>query len=231
MKNYPVSKSNHPILMWLNQFAHWHTDIVPVTLGLLALAAIASGCQTETATFRDFPDAGRTTAATNSNQVTLREGDIVKITFPGAPALDTTQQVRRDGKISLPGGGEMQTAGLTTLQLESEILKRFSDQLVSKQVTITVESSSFPVFVTGAVVRPGKILSDRPMTALEAIMEAGGFDYSKANLKSVTIVRHEGGEVRNFKVNLKLQLEGKRSQPFYLKPSDIVFVPERFTWF
>jgi len=81
------------------------------------------------------------------------------------------------------------------------------------------------------VLRPGKILSDRPITVLEAIMEAGGFDYSKANLKSVRIVRHEGNEVRNFKVNLKLPLEGKRSEPFYLKPSDIVFVPERFTWF
>jgi protein involved in polysaccharide export with SLBB domain len=85
--------------------------------------------------------------------------------------------------------------------------------------------------VTGAVLRPGKVLSNHPITALEAIMEAGGFNYAKANLKSVAVIRHEQGQVKNYTLNLKLVLEGKPSTPFYLKPSDIVYVPERFAWF
>ena len=31
--------------------------------------------------------------------------------------------------------------------------------------------------------------------------------------------------------DLKLVLQGKQSEPFYLKPSDIIYVPEKFAWF
>src|SRR5690348_14277129 len=41
---------------------------------------------------------------------TIREGDIVQITFPGAANLNTTQLVRRDGKIEMPLLGELQAA-------------------------------------------------------------------------------------------------------------------------
>jgi protein involved in polysaccharide export with SLBB domain len=85
--------------------------------------------------------------------------------------------------------------------------------------------------VTGAVLRPGKIMSNRPITALEAIMEAGGVDYAKANLKAVTVTRLEGGQFKTYTLNLKLVLDGQQTKPFYLKPSDIVKVPERFSWF
>jgi hypothetical protein len=32
-------------------------------------------------------------------------------------------------------------------------------------------------------------------------------------------------------LNLKLVLEGKQNEQFNLKPSDIVYVPEKFSWF
>ena len=64
-----------------------------------------------------------------------------------------------------------------------------------------------------------------------AVMEAGGFDYARANLTRVGVIRHEGSEVKNFTLNLKQVLDGKPSTPFYLKPSDIVYVPEKFAWF
>jgi len=111
-------------------------------------------------------------------------------------------------------------------------LKRYAPQLVSKEVTVTVVSSPFAAFVTGSVLRPGKITSDHPITVLEAIMEAGGFDYAKANLKAVSIIRQNtDGKTQNFTVNLKLVLEGKQSEPFFLHPSDIVYVPERFSMY
>ena len=69
------------------------------------------------------------------------------------------------------------------------------------------------------------------MTALEAIMEAGGFDYTKANLKDVEVIRQEGGQTKNYSLNLKLVMEGKSSEPFHLKPADIIYVPEKFSWF
>ncbi len=57
-------------------------------------------------------------------------------------------------------------------------------------------------------------------------MEAGGFDNAKANIKAVVVIRQGAdGKTTNYTLNLKLVLEGKDNEPFYLKPSDIVVVP------
>ncbi|MGO9244811.1 MAG: polysaccharide biosynthesis/export family protein [Verrucomicrobiia bacterium] len=194
------------------------------TLAVAILTAVA-GCQTTQT------NAPVQTATDHSEAIVLREGDVLKITFPGAPNLNDSQQIRRDGKIALSMVGEVVAAGLTPADLEKEILKLYSSQLVTKEVTVTVTSSSFPIFVTGAVIRPGKILSDHPITALEAIMEAGGFDYTKADLGHVRVVRTEKAGTKNYTLNLKEALQAKQSTPFYLKPSDIVYVPEKFSWF
>ena len=201
--------------------------LVQLHVGALAAMGLlfTTGCQTSEVS--QIPPG----ESQYAEAITLREGDIVKITFPGESNLDSTQQIRRDGKISLAVLGEIKAAGLTPSELEKEILKQAASQLVTKEVTVTLQSSSFPVFVTGAVVRPGKVVSDHQITALEAIMEAGGFDYSKANLVQVRVIRHEGGQVKTFTLNLKQVLDGKQSTPFYLKPSDIVYVPAKFSWF
>ena len=141
------------------------------------------------------------------------------------------QTVRRDGRITMSIVGEVMAAGLTPAELEKELLKLYSTQLISKEVGVTVVSSSFSVYVSGAVGHPGKIISDRPISALEAIMEAGGFDNAKADMRAVVVIRREEGQTKNYTLNLKLVLEGKQSDQFFLKPFDIVYVPERFSWF
>jgi polysaccharide biosynthesis/export protein len=195
--------------------------------GVLVLLMFTS-CQAPTSQYENAAQQ----AIGRPEAIRLREGDVVRITFPGSPNLDTQpQQVRRDGNIALPLIGEVRAAGMTPTELEKDLVTRYSSQLVSKEVAVTVVSSSYVVYVTGAVLRPGKVSSDHPISALEAIMEAGGFDYANANLKKVTVIRHEGGQARNYTLNLKDTLKGVKSEPFYLKPSDIVYVPVRFSWF
>ena len=189
----------------------------------IAMAVAMVGCQTQKAQNDDL--------TASSQVIYLREGDVLKISFPGSPSLDTSQQIRRDGKITLPLVGDVQASGMTAETLQRNLVKLFAPQLSSKEVLVTVASSSFPVFVTGAVIRPGKITSDHPITALDAIMEAGGFDYTKANLKAVRVLRHSGDQVHSYTLNLKQVLDGKEVKQFYLQPSDIVFVPERLNLF
>ena len=198
-----------------------------LTLSMLSVAMLGlfAGCQVP-------PPATPITAANSQPEVlTIREGDVLKISFPGAPTLDTQQQVRRDGRITMPLGGEVVAAGLTPNGLEQELIKVYASQLVSKEVSVTVVSSTFTVFVSGAVVRAGKIVSDHPLSALEAVMEAGGFDRTKADMRAVVITRQEGSQYKNYTVDLKAVLDGKQTEPFYLKPADVVYVPELFSWF
>jgi polysaccharide export outer membrane protein len=219
------------------RFIHWLKVLGP---GLVVLA-LAAGCKTEPLfTLPTLPVHSPVQQNTNhTNQqntnateiITLREGDVLKISFPANMNLNTIQTIRRDGMISMPLVGELKAAGKTPKDLEKNLVELYSTQLSSKEVMVEVQSSTFLVYVTGSVLRAGRIVSDHTMTAFEAIMEAGGFDYAKANLKAVVVIRQEGDHVRKFTLNLKLVIDGKACVPFYLKPGDTIYVPEKFTWF
>ena len=203
-------------------------NAVRLALSVLVLAAAAAftGCEA--------PPAVPSGAEEQHAELTLREGDVVKISFPGAPNLDVAPQpIRRDGKVTLPIAGEVMAAGLTPVALQEQLVKLLADQLQSKEVVVTVVSSSFSVFVDGRVLRPGKIDTDHPITVLEAVMEAGGFDYGKADTEKVLVIRHKTGAkgYDYFTIDLKQVLDGKKTDLFYLAPGDVVHVPEKFSWF
>lgn len=192
----------------------------------VALMLVVSGCGTT-----KLIEANPKPKSAQPESITLVEGDVVKILFPSSPNLDTTVKIRRDGKITLPVIGEIPVVGMTPYELEKDLTNRYADQLVSKEINVTVVSSTFSVYVTGAVMHPGKIDSDRPMSALEAIMEAGGPDYTRANLKGVIISRKTKGGREHFKVNIKSEINGQSNETFDLRPGDILYVPERFSMF
>ena len=164
-------------------------------------------------------------------EIVLREGDVLKISVPSTPSLSGTHTIRRDGNITLETIGDIRAAGKTLDALRSDLINAIAAKYDTKEVNVELASATFPVFITGAVMRPGKIESNHPLTALEAVMESGGPDYTKANLKNVKISRLENGRYKSFEINLKDILEGKKTEPFYLKPQDILFIPERFIWF
>jgi polysaccharide export outer membrane protein len=213
------------------------TRIAFLSVFAFVVSIFLTGCQTDQTERMDQSELSKIQSVTtnsaeiHSEAIILREGDVVKISFPAASSLDTVQQIRRDGQIVLPLTGETKAAGLTPAELEQKVISLYASQLTTKQAVVTIVSSSFPVFVTGAVIHPGKVLSDHPMTALEAIMESGGFDYTKANLKTVKVIRRENDRMVSHVLNLKPVMQGKESEPFYLEPADIIYVPEKFSWF
>jgi protein involved in polysaccharide export with SLBB domain len=81
------------------------------------------------------------------------------------------------------------------------------------------------VFVGGQVLKAGVVQMPGKMTALEAIMEVGGFDLRAAERKSVIVIRYSKGRRYAYKLDLKQATTGKESKPFYLQPKDIVHVP------
>lgn len=77
--------------------------------------------------------------------------------------------------------------------------------------------------VVGAVRTPGVIPFARGMTALDAVLTAGGFtDFASQN--KVLIVRQEETEKKNIVVKLKDVMNGDLSKNVVLKPGDIVTV-------
>ena len=195
---------------------------------LIAALFVSAGCKTD-----QFKDTAQKTVSEQPHldTIILREGDAVRIAIPDSPNLDTTQSIRRDGRITLPLVGDVVAVGITADELQQNLIKLNSSQISSKELTVTVVSSSIPVFVSGAVLHPGKFSFDHPIMPLEAIMEAGGFD-PNADKKDVKVMRYnKEGRVETYYFNLKNLMNGKEIESFYLKPFDIVTVPEKFNWF
>ncbi len=220
-----------------NQTLLVRLNLTALFTGLFVL--FGTGCETPPTTATASPTALSSPAEVQSWQqagklsdmLTIREGDVLKVSFPGAPNLDSSQQVRADGIITLDIAGEVRVIGLSPKELEAKLAKIYATQLVSNEVTVAVVSSSFDVFVSGAVMRPGKITTTKPITAFQAIMEAG-YDPAVANLQRVTVIREETrSKYIYLTLNLQLVLEGRETQPFYLRPSDTIQVAKKVTVF
>jgi polysaccharide export outer membrane protein len=205
----------------------------PIAFSIFAAAILVwvTGCQTTT-TDHYNGNAGMPTSMVSSNDIVLREADALKVSFPGAEKLDTTQVIRRDGKITLPIIGEITAAGKTPVGLQKELVELYSKELVSsKDISVAVISASFTVYVNGAVMNPGKVTANHQLTVLEAIMESGGFNYKIAKLNAVKVIRTENGKTHNYTVNLQGVTSGGPVDIFYLQPLDIVFVPTKIVLF
>ena len=197
---------------------------------LTALLVGVAGCQQPQAVFSDLSPAGEvgvTPANATNISARLREGDVVKIAFEGDTNLTTTAKLQLDGLINTPMVGDVKAVGRTVQELQADLMQRYKPLLKINEITVTLVSSAASVYLSGAVLRPGRIPMDRPLTVLEAIMEAGGFDHTRAKPSAVTVLRIENGQQRHFPLNLKRMLRGDDSTPFYLKPFDIVHVPEK----
>lgn len=154
----------------------------------------------------------------------LAAGDELEIMCLGAPDLNTSQSIRRDGKITLGLIGDFDAAGKTVDALRKEITALYAKQLQVKETSVVVRSTA-PVFVSGAVQTPGRVSASYPITVLEAIVEAGGFFENEAHMSNVVVIRHRHGRRRGFALDLRPALRGEQTTVFYLQPFDIVYVP------
>jgi polysaccharide export outer membrane protein len=159
--------------------------------------------------------------------IVLREGDELRITFPGAPNLDTVQKIRSDGRVSLSLVGEVRASGMAPMEFQTRLSDLYKSQLINNEVNVVLQSRSFFVYVNGAVAKQGRNEFERPVDLLEAIMSAG-FNDDTANLKAVQVIRVENGVYRVFTENIQLILDGKQRDPFMLRQADMILVPRRW---
>ena len=175
-----------------------------------------------------------TRAMTERNMVPpillLSPGDAVEITFPGATNFTGIRRVGPEGAITMPVIGQVQAASKTAAELETELEQRYAKELQDNDVVVTLVGSANVVYVTGSVLRPGRIAMERPLTALEAILEAGGFT-PDANTSRIKIFRYEADGNVTYSVDLTPVFEGGPVAPFYLLPRDVILVDKKMQWF
>jgi len=196
-------------------------------LGLLLVLLVGgSGCQTSF----PQPSASADTGSVTNEPFTsteLRQGDTLQISFEGATNLNTVLRVPIDGKITMPFIGQVDVLGKTPPEVKDILTKLYEPHLRTAEITVQVPLRAAVVYVTGAVLKPGAVPLTRSLTVLDAVMEAGGPDPVRAKLTEVAVLREEEGRHVRHVFNLKRVLKGEDSAPFYLKPYDKIYVPEK----
>jgi polysaccharide export outer membrane protein len=204
----------------MTMFSRMRQEVRFLAVAFLFLS-LALGCQGGKAVLKDEEIPPQPVA-----KVTFGPGDVLDVKFFHAPELNESQTVRPDGRITLQLVGEVPVAGKSPDELRAELTRLYTPELKNPEVAVIARSFyERRVYVGGEVKTPGLIAMPGPLTALEAIMQAGGFNARTAQRKNVVIIRHKDGKRYGCALDLSGALKGEEGRPFYLEPHDIVYVP------
>lgn len=154
-------------------------------------------------------------------------GDVLQILVWREPEASVPDAVVRvDGKIALPLIGEVEVVGLTPAELKEVLAQKLSGYINTPAVTVlTREVRSRRVYVVGSVRKEGPIPLLRPMTIVQAIMEAGGLG-EWAQKKKIYVLRTSNGKQTKMPFDYGAFLKGNHTERnITLLPDDMVVVP------
>ena len=163
----------------------------------------------------------------NDVRYTLNPGDVLEIQYRYTPEFNQTVSVQPDGYVSLQIGGDVKVGGRDLSQVRNLILAKVSTQLESPELTVILKEFQKPyVVVAGEVAQPGKLEMREKLTAVQAVLMAGGFKDS-AKSSQILVFRKlnaDTAEVRslNFKTLTRTRdLENDLT----LQAGDMILVP------
>lgn len=199
---------------------------------------------------------GTGTATPADVKYLLAVGDEIEIRLPYHSGMDQTVKVRPDGRISLALAGTLQAQGLSPEALESELNRLYAQHLRKPTVSVSVRNfsnsrvqagsraalasvadvkptvlvrNSVPrqIFIGGEVARPGVLNHRHALTALQAVVEAGGLKSASAGSHAAILRRAPEG-LKIIPIDASTLSSYKVSAPLdvMLEPFDIVVVPK-----
>ena len=156
----------------------------------------------------------------------LHSGDDLSIKVFHLPELDQAVRIRPDGKISLQLLNDVQAEGVTPTALAQKLMERYGELFKEPKVAVIVTSfAEQKVFIGGEVGQPTVLPLVGNMTAMSAVIQAGGFRPS-ARKNQVIVIRNDGKGgvlVQTLDLNNPRQAAAGNTK---LQPFDIVYVPQ-----
>lgn len=157
----------------------------------------------------------------------LHAGDVLEVQYRYTPEFNQTLTVQPDGYISLLIGGEMKALDLTLTEVHEKILEQVRVRLKDPELTVVLKEFQQPFFVVaGEVAAPGRFDLRDQVTALQAIVLAGGFKDS-ANTSQVLVLRRLNSDLAEVKIlNLKrIKRKSDLENDLNLVAGDMIVVP------
>ncbi len=195
----------------------------------LALVLLAAACTGQS--LDPKPSSGELNGfATWSDEVPAYQvgpGDRLQVKYLLTPEMDEETIVTPDGSVGLRAAGQVKVVGLTMEQLDRLVEERSRRWLLAPRVTVSLkEAGAARVYVGGSVARPGAYPLTGRLGALEAVLQAGGFD-SEARYSQVVLLRRNADNrpmLRTLDLRSLIQA-GAPDADMPLVAGDIVYVP------
>jgi polysaccharide export outer membrane protein len=158
-------------------------------------------------------------------------GDAVGVTVWEAAGSHSAaippQVVAQDGTITVPYANRIRVAGLTTHQIEQEIVRNLTGKAIEPQALVTVSNSiSNSVTVTGEVTSGARVpLTGRGDKILDVVAMVGGV---RAPVHQTFITLNRGNTTAT--VPMQALLNNPREN-VYVRPGDVITLVQQPQWF
>lgn len=151
----------------------------------------------------------------------IGEGDSLDIAVWGVKELNFPVKVRPDGKITVPGLGEVVASGMAPSTLQTHLAVRLKELVKNPIVTVTVrEITNSKVYIFGSGVKAAVYDLSRRTTLLQLLCTLP--DVKTADLRNSYLLR--GGQ--KVKTDLyRLFTLGDIGQDLLLESNDSLFIP------
>jgi polysaccharide biosynthesis/export protein len=199
------------------------TIVIALLISTLSLAVCA---QTQSVRARTV-QAPKLGAFGAEERYLLQPGDVLDIQYRYTPEFNQTISVQPDGYISLQIGGDLKVSGRNLNEVSDLILTKARTRLAAPELTVILKEFQKPyVVVAGEVPQPGKFELREKLTAIQAVLLAGGFKDSAKSSQIVVFrkLNADTAEVRtlNFKT---LRHTSDLENDLTLQPGDMILVP------
>ncbi|MDA8413294.1 MAG: polysaccharide biosynthesis/export family protein [Desulfobacteraceae bacterium] len=151
----------------------------------------------------------------------IGEGDTLDIAVWGVKELTFSAKVRPDGKITVPGLGDVVASGQTPAVLQTSMTTRLKELVKNPIVTVAVTGiTNSKVYIFGGGVKAGVFELLQRSTLLQLLCTLG--EVKTADLKKAYLLRHGKKIKEDFQA---LFIHGDTGGDVQLESGDSIFIP------
>jgi len=149
------------------------------------------------------------------------EGDVLDIFVWGVKELNVSVKVRPDGKITIPGIGDVKASGFTPPGLQKSLTEKLKELVKNPNVTVTVRDiTNSKVYIFGGGVKSAAYDLNRSTSLLQLLCNLG--DVKSADLKRSYVLRNGKKIKADFH---KLFINGDTSEDIVIESNDSIYIP------
>jgi len=151
----------------------------------------------------------------------IGEGDILDVYVWGVKELNVSVKVRPDGKITIPGVGDLAASGFTPPGLQKSLSEKLKVLVKNPNVTVTVrEITNSKVYIFGGGVKAAAYDLNRSTTLLQLLCNLG--DVKSADFKRAYLRRNGKIIKAGF---YELFIGGDTSDDLAIESNDSIYIP------